>query len=130
MTSEINNIETDIGIALSIILMTLGIISKSPALLKLIDGCANKIMCIPTMFRIIHLKLRQPVEIVQEIDRQDNAAVLEKLGVPYDIVAGLYELAPGEDGTINEEVVGALIRAINLMKKNQCNKFTPLEMKK
>ncbi len=122
--------DTDIGLILGAISTTLLIISRSPNLMKLIDGCAKQIMCIPTMLKIVHLKLRQPVEIVQEIDKQDNSKVKSKLGLSNGLVDELGEIAPGEDETIDEEVALAWIRAINLMKKNQNKKLKPLEMRK
>jgi hypothetical protein len=129
MTSDLNIPDTDIGIALSIILTALLIISKSPNLMKLIDGVAKRIMCIPTMLKIIHLKLRQDVDIVQEIDRQDNDTVRSKLGIPDDVVNCLYEIAPCADGTINREIVIAWIDVVNMIKKNQNEHLKPLEMK-
>ncbi len=130
MISELNNPDTTIGIALSIILTTLVIISKSPAMLKLIDGGVTKIMCIPTMIKIIHLKLRQDVNVVKEIDKQDSNAVLGKLGIPDEVVRCLYEIAPGENGTIDRDVMDTLIQTINIIITNKNKNLQPLEMKK
>lgn len=128
MPSE--NIPDNIGLALSAISTALLIIYKTPSLMQLLNRCAKNVMCIPTMLKIVHLKLKQDVSVVQEIEKQDNQTVMYKLGLPDELVKCLQELAPGEDGTINEEVALAWIKVINKIIQNKNEKLQPLEMKK
>lgn len=120
----------NVGLLLSFLIAILGILSRSNTFMELLEGGLKKIMCIPKMFEIAHIKMRQPIDVVKEIDRQDTNIVRSKLGLPDGVAMGLYEIAPGKDGTINTKVALAWIEVINMAIENKNEQLKPLEMKK